>query len=100
MKIKLRWADFKTLTRQVTPGEPFDDEETISRHAVDLFNREWARPDRQPVRLVGVGVSGLEKPPQQIGLWDRDWDKDARLQSAIRELQDRFGEGVVKKGDG
>jgi DNA polymerase-4 len=99
VKIKLRWADFATLTRQVTPGGAFDDEETIARHAVNLFKWEWARPERQPVRLIGVGVSGLEKPPQQIGLWDRDWGKDERLQTAIRELRDRFGEGVVRKGD-
>jgi DNA polymerase-4 len=98
VKIKLRWADFTTLTRQVTPGGPFDDEGTITRHAIDLFEREWGGPDRQPVRLVGVGVSGLEKPPQQIGLWDRDWHKDEKLQQAISELQDRFGENALARG--
>ena len=100
IKIKLRWSDFSTLTRQVTPGGPFDDQDTIAHHAVELFERQWRRPDRQPVRLIGVGVSGLEKPPQQIGLWDRDWHKDEKLQAAIRELQERFGEGVVAKGAG
>ncbi len=98
VKIKLRWADFTTFTRQVTPGGPFDDEDTVARQAVELFEREWERPDRQPVRLIGVGVSGLENPPQQIGLWDRDWAKDHKLQQAIRELQDRFGEDSLVRG--
>ena len=98
IKIKLRWADFSTLTRQTTPGGPFDDHETITRHAVELFDREWQNPDRQPVRLIGVGVSGLENPPQQIGLWDRDWQKDLKLQQAIRELQDRFGKDSLTLG--
>jgi DNA polymerase-4 len=98
IKIKLRWSDFTTLTRQVTPGGTFDDAETLARHGVALFDREWERPERQPVRLIGVGVSGLENPPQQIGLWDRDWHKDQRLQQAIRELQDRFGEKALSRG--
>ena len=98
IKIKLRWSDFTTLTRQVTPGGTFDDPETLARHAVALFDREWERPERQPVRLIGVGVSGLENPPQQIGLWERDWHKDERLQQAIRELQDRFGEKALTRG--
>jgi len=98
VKIKLRWADFTTLTRQTTPSVPFDDQDVIAHHAVELFEREWGGPDRQPVRLIGVGVSGLEKPPQQIGLWDRDWQKDQKLQQAIRELQDRFGESALARG--
>ena len=98
VKIKLRWADFTTLTRQVTPGDTFSDADGIAHHAIELFKREWGRPDRQPVRLIGLGVSGLEKPPQQIGLWDRDWQKDEQLQAAIRNLRERFGEEVVKKG--
>jgi DNA polymerase-4 len=98
VKIKLRWADFTTLTRQTTPGGSFDDQNTISRHAIELFERQWERPGRQPVRLIGVGVSGLEKPPQQIGLWDRDWEKDEKLRKAIHELQDRFGENALARG--
>ena len=61
IKIKLRWADFTTLTRQNTPGGSFDDQETIAHHAVELFDREWKNPDRQPVRLIGVGVSWVGK---------------------------------------
>lgn len=99
IKIKLRWADFTTLTRQTTPGRSFDNQETIAHHAVELFDREWQSPDRQPVRLIGLGVSGLENPPQQIGLWDRDWQKDQKLQQAIRELQDRFGEDSLTRGN-
>jgi DNA polymerase-4 len=98
VKIKLRWADFTTLTRQITPGGSFDAEASIAHHAVELFEREWERPERQPIRLIGVGVSGLEKPPQQIGLWDRDWQKDQKLRHAIQELQDRFGQDSLVRG--
>jgi DNA polymerase-4 len=98
IKIKLRWPDFTTLTRQTTPGQPFDDEETIAHHAIELFEKEWQLANRQPVRLIGVGVSGLENPPKQIGLWDHDWQKDEKLQQAIRDLQSRFGEQALSRG--
>jgi DNA polymerase-4 len=98
VKLKLRWADFSTLTRQTTPGQAFADTEFISQNAIELLEKEWARPDRQPVRLIGVGVTGLENPPQQIGLWDRDWHKDEKLRAAIDALQDRFGEDILSRG--
>jgi len=98
VKIKLRWPDFTTLTRQITLGSPFDNAEIIARHAIELFEKEWQQVNCQPVRLIGVGVSGLESPPQQIGLWDRDWQKDEKLQQAIKDLQARFGEQVLSRG--
>ncbi len=100
VKLKLRWADFTTLTRQTTSEQPFDDNETIAKNVVELLKKEWERPNRQPVRLIGVGVSGLEDPPQQIGLWDRDWQKDEKLRGAIEDLQDRFGTDVLLRGVG
>jgi len=98
VKLKLRWADFTTLTRQITPGLPFTDAGVISGNAIDLFEKEWSRPDRQPVRLIGIGVSGFENPPQQIGLWDRDWQRDEKLRAAINAIQDRFGEDILARG--
>jgi len=98
IKIKLRWPDFSTITRQITPGQPFDDRKIIANHALDLFEKEWQQAGRQPVRLIGVGVSGLESPPQQIGLWDRNWQKDEKLRQTIADLRDRFGEQALARG--
>jgi DNA polymerase IV len=98
VKLKLRWADFTTLTRQTTPGDPFTNAEVISHNVIDLFEKEWGRPDRQPVRLIGVGVSGLESSPQQIGLWDHDWQKEEKLRAVIEEVKDRYGEDILSRG--
>jgi DNA polymerase-4 len=98
IKVKLRWTDFTTLTRQMTPGSPFDDAETIALHAVALFEKEWQSAGRRAVRLIGVGVSGLETPPQQIGLWDRNWQKDEKLRQVIEGLQERFGAKALTRG--
>ena len=55
--LKLRWADFTTITRQRTlPGE-IAAANDILRAATALLDRNWAAG--QPVRLLGVGVSRL-----------------------------------------
>ena len=68
IKIKLRWSDFTTITRQITTDIPTDDAGEIERIAARLLKRAWQR-DR-PVRLLGVGVSGLEEEVQQLRLWN------------------------------
>ncbi len=98
VKIKVRWPNFTTVTRQATLKAPTDETSIITRTAERLFDALW-----QPgmaVRLLGVGVSGLEKPPRQIGLWERDWEREARLREAVERLRARFGEDVIRRGGG
>jgi len=102
--IKLRWADFTTVTRQTTLGQPTDQDEVIAVAAAMLFERAW-RPGEW-VRLLGVGASGLgpaesrrREGPRQLGLWDStDSEQQQRLQAAVRALRERFGDGVVRWG--
>ena len=60
VKVKLRLADFTTFTRQSTLAEPVESPDAIARAAGELLRREL-QPDRL-FRLVGVGVSGFERP--------------------------------------
>lgn len=55
--LKLRYADFTTLTRQTTLRAPMADENVIRRCARELLDRHWDRA--QAVRLLGVGVHSL-----------------------------------------
>jgi len=96
VKLKIRWPDFSTPTRQTTLGKPTADEEMITQAVEKLFDQIWKRG--QAVRLIGVGVSGLSQPPQQLGLWDRDWGKESQLQDAIGKLRDQFGDSVIQRG--
>lgn len=68
IKLKLRWPDFSTLTRQTTFSQPFTDAPLIAQTAWHLLEKVW-RPG-QAIRLLGVGVTGLSTPPQQLGLWE------------------------------
>jgi DNA polymerase-4 len=65
--IKLRYANFETLTRQMTLMAPTDDEKDIYRAALALLRRTWQ--EKRPVRLLGVAGRHLSRPPGQLSLW-------------------------------
>ena len=102
VKLKIRWPDFTTPTRQITLAHPVDDIAPIYETALILFERIW--PPNQPVRLLGVGVSGFEQQARQLTLWDvaeemeseaRKSEKEQRLEAALQNLRARFGDKAV-----
>jgi DNA polymerase-4 len=64
--IKLRYADFTTITRQMRLAVPTDDEREIYRAALALLRRAWEQ-DRA-VRLLGVAARNLCSPAGQLPL--------------------------------
>jgi DNA polymerase-4 len=96
IKLKLRWPDFTTLTRQTTLGHRTDQEDEITKAALELLNS--VRKSSQAVRLIGVGISGLGQPIRQLGLWDMDSEKARKLQEVLDELQEKYGRDVIKRG--
>ena len=97
IKLKIRWPDFTTLTRQTTLNHRTDLEDEIADAALKLMKS--VRKPNQYVRLIGVGVSGLGVPIRQLGLWDVDIEKSRRLQDAVDTLQEKFGRDVIHKGE-
>ncbi len=96
IKLKLRLSDFTTLSRQTTLSKPTDDDRIIFGEVLSLFRRLWKAG--QPVRLVGVGVTNLQKGLVQLSLWE---EKDARfrdLQAAMDALRDKYGQDVIRRG--
>lgn len=95
VKLKLRWADFTTLTRQTTLAQPVDDAATILATAQGLLDRTWRG---QPVRLIGVGVSGFQEDARQMSLWEQPDERAERLHGVVRALRQRYGAQVVRRG--
>lgn len=93
--LKLRWPDFTTLTRQVTLPHPTDQDKVITLAATALFEKNWHQA--APVRLLGVGVSGFDEEPYQLGLWDQPDEEDRRLQDTLDALRDRFGSRAIRR---
>lgn len=97
IRLKIRWPDFTTLTRQTSLDHVTDSPVEINQTAVELFERVW-QPGKA-VRLIGVGVSGFGPPIRQLGFWEGDLEKDRRLQDAIDSLRERFGRSAILRGD-
>ncbi|HEY4028554.1 MAG TPA: DNA polymerase IV [Candidatus Dormibacteraeota bacterium] len=64
VSVKLKLADLSLVSRQVSRTSPTDDQEVIFRAARAALDRTHL--EGRPVRLVGVGLSGLEHPTPEI----------------------------------
>lgn len=96
VRIKLRWADFTTFTRQTTVDPPVDQDGAIYAAALRLFEQAWM--PGQAVRLIGVGVAGLQTQAVQLSLWDASQPQDdRRLLDALDRLRDRFGDDIIRR---
>ena len=96
VKLKLRWPDFTTLTRQVSQSQPTDQDEAIYATALNLLSK--VRTKGQAVRLIGVGVSGLGAPLRQLELWGERSERSRKLQQALDELQAKYGKQSIRRG--
>ncbi|HEX5729252.1 DNA polymerase IV [Microbacterium sp.] len=92
--IKVRFADFTTISRSQTLPEPTAVGQRIGEAALDLF----ASIERSlPVRLVGVRA---EKLRAAGGGEPMLWDDDAewrRVEGALDDATARFGRGAVTR---
>lgn len=60
VQVKVRYSDFTTLTRQITVEEPITEADDVYRLACFLLGRD--KLVSRPLRLLGLGVSGLGEP--------------------------------------
>ena len=91
--LKLRYADFHTLTRSHT-SDPTQDGLTLYRRAEALLDREAVT---EAVRLIGLSASGLGPAGQgQLSLLDGAALRRERLGPVVDRLTARFGEGTVR----
>lgn len=97
IKLKIRWPDFTTLTRQVSLTTTTDSDEEIIKAVLKLL--QAVRKPNQAVRLIGVGVSGIGAPVRQLSLWDAGTEKSRKLQEVVDALQEKYGRDAVKRGN-
>ena len=99
VKLKLRYSDFTTLTRQVTLEALTDLEQVIFDQAARLLDRTWDR--RRKVRLIGVGVSKFELEVQQLSLFEGAGEGEAeklrRLSQAVDRIREKYGDEAIRR---
>ncbi|MBD5539193.1 MAG: DNA polymerase IV [Desulfovibrio sp.] len=107
--LKIKFADFRQITRSRTLGGRTDATRTIFETARQLLEEE---PLGQPVRLIGLSVSGFEAPAEQLPLpgatsarhgkgglpAPEEEARRRRLDRALDTLRARFGKDAVQRG--
>ncbi|MFS0867323.1 DNA polymerase IV [Microbacterium sp. 179-B 1A2 NHS] len=92
--VKLRFADFTTLSRSVSVPEPTNVGQRIGDVAIELFSKIDLV---QPVRLIGVRAEKLTGDGLGgLALWDDDEDW-RRVDAALDDARSRFGGGAVRR---
>ncbi len=95
--LKLRYADFETITRRMSSTEATDADEVIFTGAVKLLDHALAR-NRKLVRLIGVGVSNLVGYGRQLHLLDSSPQRLAHLDKAIDRIRNKYGFTSIQTG--
>jgi len=98
-RIKLRWADFKTITRQAPFNAPACDDFTLRELALRLFDIERLV---KPVRLIGFGVSGLcAERQRQPSLFEttpaENLERREKLCRTVDSINAKIGHCAVKR---
>lgn len=97
--LKLRDAQFKTITRAASLSEPTDLDAVIVKNALALFRDHWNEEIR--IRLIGIGVSGLTHRASQGKLIDVEQsERLEKLYRAADSIRDKYGFDVLKSARG
>ncbi|MBC7745307.1 MAG: DNA polymerase IV [Flavobacterium sp.] len=89
--IKLRYANFDTVSKQVVISYCSSDE-ILLQTAKELFKKLYDK--RLLVRLLGVRLSHLVNGVQQINLFT-DTEESVKLYQALDHIRNRYGEHAV-----
>ena len=95
--LKLRFADFTTITRSHTLPQATDGDQTIFDTGVWLLNRAIAL-EKQPFRLVGIGVSNLVESGRQVAMLDSSAQRLEQLNKAIDSIRTKYGFTAIQTG--
>ena len=95
--LKLRYADFKTITRQVTLKEASNVGRIIFTAALQLLNKALAQKEK-PIRLIGIKISNLSGKERQLYMFNAETEKLGHLDKAIQQIRRRYGSTAIKKG--
>ncbi len=92
--IKFRFSDFETHTYQKTLDHAVGDRDELFTTAWNLFTARW---NREPIRLLGAGISGTVESADagQMDLFENG--KNRRLDSALLQVQKRFGRKALTR---
>jgi len=95
--LKLRYADFTTITRRRTLKRASDTDQPIFNTGLQLLEAALAL-EKRPVRLIGIGVSKLIEPVRQLDMLDTSAQRLEQLDRAIDRIRKKYGFTAIQTG--
>ncbi|MGC6471710.1 MAG: DNA polymerase IV [Parvibaculales bacterium] len=100
--LKLKTADFKSLTRNRKLSDPSQMAQTLFEHGRAMLRKELDASPKRAYRLIGIGYAGLTEGglADPFDLADPDKDKRISAERAVDRVRKKFGLGTISKGRG
>ena len=95
--IRLRYADFKAVTCQLTLKEAANANQVIFATALQLLNRALTQRDKA-IRLIGIRISSLVGEEKQLPMFDSEVKRLEHLDKAIDKIRRKYGPTAIKTG--
>jgi len=97
--LKLRYEDFRTITRSNTFDHPTNITKILWQGAEQVFLK-WHKKSAGALRLLGFGASGLQEAGigQHQLFPEPDQEKQKRLDEAFDKIRDKFGHDALRRG--
>ena len=98
--LKLRYEDFRTITRSSTFDQPTNTTKTLWQEAEQVFLK-WHKKSGGALRLLGFGVSGLRHAGsgQRQLFEESEQEKQKRLDKAFDKIRGKFGHDALRRGN-
>ena len=95
--LRLRYSDFTTITRRHTLSRGTSADQTIFENGSALMKRALSQAS-EPIRLIGIGVSGLTEPVRQLHMLDPSTLRLEQLNKTIDRIRKKYGFTAIQTG--
>lgn len=101
VQLKIRFADFKTITRSRTLPQMTNITQEVFRTGTDLLESNLDA-NSQAVRLIGISVTGFDDTrPVQSNLFDSlSREKEINIDELADRVNIKYGSSALKRGRG
>jgi DNA polymerase-4 len=97
ISIKVRYADFTTITRQRSLLQATDLDQIIFQTGNELLRKAVA-DNRLAIRLIGIGISNLSEPGMQLSLMNETEQRLEKLNHAVDRIRNKYGFTAIQTG--
>lgn len=99
IQLKLRFPDFKTITRSHTLTEATNSTDKLWQIVRQLLRDNWH--GKPAIRLIGMGVAGLQQQHEhmiQADLFTQAPPRQAKVDALTDQINARFGPSTLQRG--